>query len=214
MWVSDLWMRPVTNRSRLKHALALRSRAKLRQPKRVSEFGDAGEPSRPLWPMTTNLLRNSAVAGPGLALAFNFQICIILWAVVMGLGWIYLGCSTSTDLFIIGTRPWDSPREQCLVIAWGYETQHRLMWTKVAYLAFGYMFTFLGSMLFSIRQLRTYQRMDLNNTTHKDFCAVASGLSGISGEERIEEELKEFFHQQTGKTVIGVSVSWVFEDCE
>ncbi|CAK0790030.1 unnamed protein product, partial [Prorocentrum cordatum] len=140
-------------------------------------------------------------------------VFIIVWAVVMGSAWIYLG-GGAEDLFIMGTRPWDSPREQCLVIAWGYETQHKLMWTKVAFLAFGYVFTFLGSILFSIRQLRIYQRMDLNNTTHKDFCAVASGLSGISGEERIEEELKEFFEKQTGRTVIGVSISWVFEHCE
>jgi len=215
MWLTDLWMRPVTNASRLKHALELRSRAKLRQPKRPSLQDDlAAEETRPLWPLTTNLCRNGTVAGPGLALAFNFQVFIIVWAVVMGSAWIYLGLSTSTDLFIMGTRPWDSPREQCLVIAWGYETQHKLMWTKVAFLAFGYVFTFLGSILFSIRQLRIYQRMDLNNTTHKDFCAVASGLSGISGEERIEEELKEFFEKQTGRTVIGVSISWVFEHCE
>jgi len=212
-WITDLYLRPVSNGPRLKHALDLRSRAKLRQPKRVSEPGDPEE-TRPMWPLSTNLCRNSDVAGPGLALAFNFQIFIILWAVVMGLAWIYLGLSTSTDLFIMGTRPWDSPRQQCLVIAWGYETQHRLMWTKVAFLAFGYAFTFLGSMLFSIRQLRIYQRMDLYTTTHKDFCAVASGLGGISGEERIEGELKEFFENETKKTVIGVSVSWVFEDVE
>jgi hypothetical protein len=212
MWMADLWMRPVTNAARLKHALELRSRAKLRQPKQA-DHTDVEE-TRPMWPLTVNLCRNGAVAGPGLALAFNFQIFIILWAVVMGIGWIYLGLSTSTDLFIMGTRPWDSPREQCLVIAWGYETQHELMWTKVAFLAFAYVFTFFGSILFSIRQLRIYQRMDLNTTTHKDFCAVASGLSGISGEERLEEELKEFFEKKTEKTVIGVSVSWVFDMCE
>jgi len=217
LWVVDLWMRPITNQTRLDHALDVRSRAKLRQPK-VSRTRDDPENlqhgTRPLWPLTTNLCSNGAVGGPGLALAFNFQVCIIFWAVVMGLGWMFLGLSVDTDLFIMGTRRWDSPRQQCLVIAWGYETQHRFMWTKVTYLAFGYVFTFLGSMLFSVRQLRIFQRMDLNTSTHKDFCAVASGLGGISGEERLEEELKEFFEKETGKKVIATSVSWVYSDFE
>lgn len=217
LWVADLWMRPITNQTRLDHALDVRSQAKLRQPK-VSRMREDPENlqhgTRPLWPYTTNLCSNGAVGGPGLALAFNFQVCIIFWAVVMGLGWMFLGLSVDTDLFIMGTRRWDSPRQQCLVIAWGYETQHRLMWTKVAYLAFGYVFTFMGSILFSIRQQRIFQRMDLNTSTHKDFCAVASGLSGISGEEHLEEELKEFFEKETGKKVIATSVSWVFSDFE
>jgi hypothetical protein len=216
LWVVDLWMRPITNQTRLDHALDLRSRAKLRQPKdpgTCEGSENVQRETRALWPLfATNLCSNGTVAGPGLALAFNFQVCIIFWAVVMGLGWIFLGLSVDTDLFIMGTRRWDSPRQQCLVTAWGYEAQHRLMWAKVAYLAFAYVFTFLGSMLFSIRQLRMYQTMDLNTSTHKDFCAVASGLHGISGEELLEEELKEFFEKETGKRVIAVSVSWEYFD--
>lgn len=232
IWVVDLALRPITNKKRLDHALNLRSRAKVRMPKQIkdSRTDDRMEPikegeqstgtdemprhknrsTRGLWPLTTNLLKQSQVAGPGLVLSFNFQITIIAWALVMGIAWTVLGLTVSTDLFIMGTNPWESARDQCRVIAWGYETQHRLLWTKVAYLTFAYVFTFVGSLLFSVRQLRIFQRMDYGMSTHKDFCAVASGLNGFAGDRKIEDELKVFFQKETGKTVVTLSVSWVY----
>lgn len=221
LWVVDLSLRPITNRRVLQNALELRSRAKLRQPKAEENADmDTRQSSRALWPYSTNLCRNGQVAGPGLTLAFNFQVAIVIWAVVMAVSWLCLGYYANAlepvpfgeepDLFRMGTRKWDSARQQCMVIAWGYETQHRLMWTKVAYLTFAYVFTFMGSLLFSVRQLRMFQSMDIHMTTHKDFCAIASGLAGISGERRLEEELKEFFEKETGKEVMTVSVSYVY----
>ena len=43
-----------------------------------------------------------------------------------------LGCpEPSHDLRILGTRRAKTARQNCILVAWGFETQMRLMWTKI-----------------------------------------------------------------------------------
>ena len=50
---------------------------------------------------------------------FTYALCLLeLWRVVK-------------ELFYLGTRRFGTPRHNCILVSWGYETQQRLMWTKV-----------------------------------------------------------------------------------
>jgi len=217
-WVVDIGYRPLTNLPVLNRALRLRSRAKLRQPK-IQLQDQRGDPdqaeinrhSRQLWPLNTNLC-TTVVGGPSLLLAFRFQVFVIAWGLLLGLGWLVLGLAVDTELFVMGTRRYDSPRQQCMVIQWGYETQHRLLWTKVLFCVGAYLLTFVGALIFGIFQLRAYQHMDMQHSTHKDFTIFVEGLVGLTGKAPLEEELKTFFEEKTGQKVECVSVGWGWEE--
>merc|ERR1719210_703886 len=197
-WMGDMVMRPHCNEEVLDKALEFRSHQKLRTSK---------ESGRRLWPLTTNLL-TQAPAGAGMMLHFNFQFMIIWWGLIVAIGWVILATVYDHALFILGTRSFGTPRNNCILVAWGYETQQRLMWTKVLFCQIVYVFTFVGSLLMSIRQLRLFQGFDYQNKTMKDFVLMCEGLPRISGTERIEEELKNCVQDDTGANVVSVSVAW------
>jgi hypothetical protein len=88
------------------------------------------------------------------------------------------------------------------------------MWTKVSYLAFVYMFTFIGSIFFGIFQLRRFQWMDHASSTHKDFCARISGMPHLIGSVHVEQDMKRTVTSVSGQKVIGVSVCWDMADKE
>jgi len=144
-------------------------------------------------------------------LQFNLQYWIIVWAVIVAVAW-GITASFYPDLFRLGTRRAKTPRQNCILVAWGYEVQHELMWVKVAFCVGLYIFSFIGCIWFSIRQLRMFQLEDAQETTHKDFCAVLNGLPQLSGHERVEEELAELVTRATGVNVVGVSVCWDFAE--
>jgi len=208
LWLVDLVMRPIYNREVLLHSLEYRSHQKLR---RVD--GGDGDSGRELWPVTTNMVRE-APAGAGMMLHFNFQGAIIIWGLCIGLGWVLLAATVDKALFVLGTRKYGSPRENCILVAWGYETQQRLMWTKVLFLVCVYTFSFVGSLWFAIRQLRIFQDFDYKHKTMKDFVAMITNLPPLSGERLVENELKDSISSATGVPVIGVSVAWNFKDDE
>lgn len=219
VWVADLAWRPPINEACLNQALDTRSRAKLRHPGNrhatgLSPMDAGGKSARELWPVSTNLCKTS-VAGPGLVLSFNFQAAVILWGVVIGLAWVILGFAVDTDIFVMGAKQADTPRQSCIIVSWGHEAQMRLLWAKVGFIGFCYVFTFVGSLLFSVRQLRIFQRMDVCESTHKDFCAVVSGMCDVTGaDECVEEELKAAIQKATGQSVVAVSVAWIFQHVE
>ncbi|CAE6955001.1 ICU11, partial [Symbiodinium sp. KB8] len=124
-WVVDICTRPITNADGLKGALDYRSRSKVRMPKIGQE--DQG---RELWPLDTNLLLQD-VAGVGVTLQFNFQLFLILWSLAIAVGWLMLSLSVDDALLILGTRRAKTARQNCILVAWGFETQQRLMWTKI-----------------------------------------------------------------------------------
>merc|ERR1719375_863880 len=104
-------------------------------------------------------------------LHFNFQMMVIVWALVVAISWYALTVFVDSDLAVLGTRDFGTPRENCILIAWGYETQQRLMWTKVAFLCGVYALTFAGSLLHAVRQLRLFQHATAEEATMKDFVA-------------------------------------------
>jgi len=207
-WIVDIACRPVVNPDGLKGALDARSRSKVRMPKQ----SDSVE-GRELWPLDTNLLK-TPVAGIGVQLHFNFQFFLIVWALAIGVAWLFLALSVDDALLILGTRRAKTARQNCILVAWGFETQMRLMWTKVDFVVAAYILTFLACIAFGVRQLRIFQKVDMQNSTHKDYAARIRNLPLMDGTEPVEEELKKRLEDATGQKVVGVSVCWDFQEHE
>jgi len=207
-WMVDICTRPIVNADGLKGALDYRSRSKVRMPK----SGEADE-GRELWPLDTNLMKEN-VAGVGVTLHFNFQLFLIVWSLAIAVGWLLLALSVDDALLILGTRRAKTARQNCILVAWGFETQQRLMWTKIDFCVAAYILTVLACMLFGIRQLRLFQKVDMTNSTHKDYAARIRNLPLLDGTTPVEEELKKRVEDVTGQKVVGVSVCWDFQEHE
>ncbi|CAK9095756.1 unnamed protein product, partial [Durusdinium trenchii] len=207
-WIVDIACRPCVNVQGLKGALNARSRSKVRMPK---ETGSSE--GRELYPLDTNLLK-TPVAGIGVQLHFNFQFFLIVWSLAIGLAWLVLALSVDDALMILGTRRAKTARQNCILVAWGFETQMRLMWTKIDFVVAAYILTFLACLGFAIRQLRIFQKVDMQNSTHKDYAARIRNLPLMDGTQPVEEELKKRLEEATGQKVVGVSVCWDFQEHE
>merc|ERR1719162_2598632 len=110
-----------------------------------------------------------------------------------------MAITIDTNLFILGTRRFGTPRENCILVAWGYETQQRLMWTKVTFLCITYIFTFLATLAHAISQQAQFERLDSEEKTMKDFMAFMKGLPAIHGDSpTAEDEVKDFVQKQLG----------------
>lgn len=212
-WLINLGCRPITNKTGLQDGLSYRSSCKLSQPTQ-------SDGSRPRWPISTNLMTNSEVAGPGMMLHFNFQFNLILWAFGVGLAWVIVSYiqdptwSRSPDLMRLGTRKMGYPRDNCILVAWGYETQQRLMWIKILFLLVVYLVTFALCIWHSVRQHRLFEVVDSENSTMTDFAALLEGLPLMSGSDMAEDAIAAAVREQTGQKVIGVSIAWDFQDHE
>merc|ERR1719287_199704 len=117
--------------------------------------------------METNL-RNDSVAGPGMRLHFRFQAFFIVWPFCVALVWVGFAVFHN-ELFIIGTRKFGTPRHNCILVAWGYETQQRLMWTKVLFLAIVYVGSFVSFTWFFVNQQKIHDKIDAAEKTMRDF---------------------------------------------
>merc|ERR1719199_1810980 len=93
-------------------------------------------------------------------LHMNFQVCVIVWALFVAIVWTMFALIIDNDLFILGTRKFGTPRDNCILVAWGYETQQRLMWVKITFLIVVYLGSFILCLLHGVRQLRIYQALD------------------------------------------------------
>jgi hypothetical protein len=163
--------------------------------------------TRRMWPLLTNLCKQD-VAGPGVILSFNFQAGVMLWGLTVAMLWVAMALLIDMDLLRMGTRSASTPRDQCIVVAWGFETQRRLMWAKVLFLASVYALSFVGALLHSVRQLRAFQRFDEVETTHRDYAVKLSGIPAMDPSRFVEEELKDLLEGATGRPAVGVSVCW------
>jgi hypothetical protein len=186
------------------------------QTKKVSHI------SRELYPFDTNLCVTD-VAGPGMVLHFRFQAFLVLWAVAVALIW-WCFCLRHEELYILGTRKFGTPRENCILVEWGWHTQHELMWTKVYFLIITYIFTFAVTVLHATLQMQCFEKLDAKTKSMKDFAAFVSGLPTVKG-ENIEENLVKAVNESWGantkdektgqpKTIIGASVAWNYKDIE
>jgi hypothetical protein len=203
IWNLDLSCRTITNQEGLDRGLHARSRAKFHMPVDPTNPEDQSK----LYPWYTNLCREE-IGGNGLLLHFNFQAVLIVWGLVVTAVWAGFIIFVSPDLAAIGLRMAKTPWENCWVVQWGLETQVRLMWTKIAFATFVYIFSFVGVILFGIRQLRITQLMDEAQTTHMDYCAVLTGIPPVAGTEKVEEELRKIIEDTTEANLVGVSVCW------
>jgi len=117
------------------------------------------------------------------------------------------GCSDN-DLFVLGTLDAYTPRDFCLVIHWGYQTQHRLMWVKYTFCFGSYVLSFILALVYSVKQAYTYERLDAEQTTMMDYAAHIWDLPKESGSAKVEDELQTFLGTRSGENVAGVSVCW------
>lgn len=201
VWVIDCCIRPSVNQEGLMKGEQFRSLQKIR------------DENNQLYNIKTNLCVTD-VAGPGMLLHFNMQVFIIIWAFVIAVIWFCMATFIDDALFILGTRRFGTPRENCILVAWGYETQQRLMWTKVMFLIIAYIFTFCFTLAHAIRQQAIFERLNAKEATMKNFMVYLSGLPVIKGEDaNAEGEIKEFLTASGVDGVVGVSICWNYEAC-
>lgn len=215
-FVCNLGCREAVNKKGLKDGLLFRSGQKLR-------YGE----DRQAWPLDTNLCKQE-VAGPGMLLHFNFQMVLIIWAFGVAALWTIISIvedptydpfgmadpDNMPDLMRLGTRRFGMPRENCILVAWGYETQMRLMWVKIGFLVVVYLGSFGLAIYHSIRQLRLFENLDRENTTMSDFAVVLAGLPRFDGVKDAESEIRQAVKAATGVDAVGVSIAWDFKDVE
>jgi len=196
-WVVDCCVRPSTNPEGLKKGEKHRSLQKIHNP-------ETGK----VYDFYTNLC-STDVAGPGMQLHFNLQVFIIIWAFVVGCIWLIMALTIDNALFILGTRRFGTPRENCILVAWGYETQQRLMWTKVTFLVIVYIFTFVFTLAHAVRQKCKFDSIDAKEKTMKDFMAFMTGLPELAcSDPDWEDKIKKFLDKEGVKGVVGVSIAW------
>ncbi|CAE6964218.1 unnamed protein product [Symbiodinium sp. CCMP2592] len=197
-YVVDLNLRGTVNPSGLACGLASRSMQKYRSG-----------PQRDLWPLTTNLCV-TPVGGPGLLLYFNFLAAVIVWSAAIGFGWLIMAYVVDQDLLILGRKEYGTPYRNCVLVAWGFVTQQRLMWAKLSFLLGVYIVTFLACLLHGVRQRCLFQQSDVKDTM-KAFAALVKGLPEIrASEAQVEAELSDLVTSLAGQPVVGVSVCWNF----
>jgi hypothetical protein len=235
-WALDLSFRPTTNERGLRRGFLQRSWSKLRQVALTPQAAYAGrqeeeeretetpapaeqhlpqrhhsvaeETERTMWPMTSNLMTED-VAGPGLLLHFRFQFAMILWAFAVAIAWAVLAFFVDEDmLFKLGTQEATTPHMYCVLVAWGFRRSIELRVERLSFIFTLYVVSCICALLLAFSQQRTYDLLDNEETTMKDYAARCSGLPRQGGDELVEEELRDFIARETGLQVIGVSVPW------
>lgn len=200
-WYVELLWRPVLNADGVEEGLRYRSARKLHTS------AAQGSGGRQVWPLSTNL-HATDVGGPGLVLHFDFMLAIILWGCGLASLWIVFAYSVNPELLVLGLFPAKTPQEFCAVTLRGHEEQRRLMWAKVMFVAFAYVGTFVGSLIYAGYHLKRFEEIDGEECSMRDFAVVCTGLPIMPGTELVEDEIKEALAKATGQEVVGVSVCW------
>jgi len=73
-----------------------------------------------------------------------------------------------------------------------------------------YVLSVIFSFAYSIRQLRSFQKITWEHKTMGDFAALLS-VPSIKGTERPEEHLRDELARVTGKKIVGVSMAWIYQ---
>jgi hypothetical protein len=208
-WFGDMCFREPVNADSVERAESWRSRSKIMQVVTTPSGTDV----KTFDTFSTRLWERD-VAGPGMLLHFRFQVFFIIWPFCVAVVWTVLAIFHN-ELFILGTRKFGTPRHNCILVAWGYETQQRLMWTKVLFLAIVYVGSFISFLWFSVSQKRKYHQMDAVENTMKDFACELKGLPELSGSDvNVEKDIQTAVEAALGssgldkKSVVGISVAW------
>jgi len=201
-WYVAIMLKPCVNEEGIQDGLQGRYRLRL--------FAVGSEE---LYPLTTNLMTTN-VAGPATMAMFRYEAAVILWAVVLLLVWLGFALFVSSDLLILGTRNASSPQLLCAVVAWGHERQMELIWTKVSWLSFAYMFSFAGAIAYGIQQSKMFARCNNEDATMPSFALKLTHLPTFNGSDPVEATLKAAVKVATGFEPLGVSVAWNYEGHE
>eukprot|EP00930_Biecheleria_cincta_P092400 TRINITY_DN822_c0_g1_i3.p1 TRINITY_DN822_c0_g1~~TRINITY_DN822_c0_g1_i3.p1 ORF type:complete len:541 (+),score=90.34 TRINITY_DN822_c0_g1_i3:97-1719(+) len=198
-WYAMICSKPCVNPEGVEYGLQGRHRMKLSQP-------GCGEP----YPLTTNLLTTN-VAGPATMAFFRYEAAILVWAIVLLLVWLGFAFFVSMDLLTLGTRIASTPQLLCAVVAWGRKRQMELVWTKVSWLAFAYVFSFLGAIAYGIQQTKMIATVNDKDATMTSFALKLEGLPKFNGKDPVEEKITTAVKKATGINPVGVSVAWNYE---
>ncbi|CAE7441314.1 unnamed protein product [Symbiodinium natans] len=174
IWYCLIASKPCVNPEGVQHGLDCRERMRLTQP-------GTAEP----YPLTTNMLRVN-VAGPGTMALFRYQFALLVWAGTLLLVWLGFALFVSSDLLILGSKAAESPQMLCAVVSWGHHRQMELVWTKVYWLAFAYLFSFGGALFYGIQQTKLFKSVHLEHATMESFAAKLEGFAPMSGGENAE----------------------------
>jgi hypothetical protein len=143
-------------------------------------------------------------------LYFRSFVFVVGWGIFLGICWAVTAAAVDSDLFRLGTKAIDTPRQLCQVVDWGYRTQHKLMYAKVLFVAFAYIATFLATLVFAVFQRRQFHQTN-NETTMQDYAALCYGdFHGQKGSRRIEKDLSRAIEEMTDEKVVGISMCWDF----
>jgi len=198
-WYAMILSKPCVNPEGVEYGLMGRHRMKLFPP-------GSDEP----WPLTTNLLTTN-VAGPGTMALFRYEAAVLVWAVVLLVVWLGFAVFVSTDLLTLGTRDASTPQLLCAVVSWGRKRQMELVWTKVSWLAFAYVFSFLGAIVYGMQQTKMIATVNNDDATMTSFVVKLEGLPKFTGKDPVEDKVKSAVKLATGIEPVGVSVAWNYE---
>lgn len=205
-WFVTLQSKPTVNPEGLQYGMYSQLRMMVTQ----DHHGDEGQP----YPFNTNLL-SVHVAGPGGTALFRFQAAAILWAVLVIGVWLGFVFFVSSDLLLLGNRPAATPRQLCEVVGWGRKRQMELIWTKVSWIAFAYLSGTFGAIFYGIVMAKFFRSFDSERATLSDYVAVLEGVPKLTGDEKVEDILKEAVQTAVGsdiaREVVAVSVGWDFQ---
>jgi len=217
-WYLELRSRKPTNHVGLRQGLSFRYRTRIHMPADTPDGEGVNDvpideetvKDLQLHPLTTNMMRQP-VAGAGTCLHFNFGVFTFSWAFMICYIYGCFACFVSTDLLILGMTPAKTPQELCAVIHWGRKTQIDLIRSEIFFVIFCYIFSFWAVIKFGIYQHREFHRLD-DEVDMKDYMAICSGLPKISGASNAEAKIQEFLEEQTGQSIVGVSICWNYKD--
>lgn len=198
VWYCLIASKPCVNPEGVQYGMECRERMRLTQPRSTEPY-----------PLSTNLLREN-VAGPGTMALFRYQFALLVWASGLLLAWLGFVLFVSSDLLILGSREAESPQMLCAVIAWGHARQMELVWTKVSWLVFAYLFSFGGAVFYGIQQTKLFKSVHTEHATMQSFAAKLEGFAPMTGQEKAEEKLKEAITAAIGSEPVAVSVAWDF----
>jgi hypothetical protein len=208
-WVAQMFCREPVNEECLKQGEAFRSRSKV-----INREDGHHSP----YPLNTKLWKKE-IAGPGMLLHFRFQIFFIVWPLFVACVWMMIALVDWEVLTTIGTKRFGTPRQNCILVMWGYEKQQSLMWTKVLFLAIVYVVSFVSFLLFGVSQLRCYNEMSAEEKTMQDFALELKGLPEITGadanaEKELQRQLEEAFKPVCENGLVGVTIAWKYAEQE
>lgn len=90
-----------------------------------------------------------------------------------------------------------------------------LIWTKVSWIAFAYLSGTFGAIFYGIVMAKFFRSFDSERATLSDYVAVLEGVPKLTGDEKVEDILKEAVQTAVGsdiaREVVAVSVGWDFQ---